>query len=615
MAPESSRNSDVVKAAGRNRFWRLAIPVLLAAAFAGMLTWSWGAWPDALVDFGRELYTPWQLTQGKVLYRDVQSFYGPLSPYVNALWFEFFGINLRTLALCNAALLAVFVWLLFHILEYVGSRMSAAVACLVFILIFGFSQYAGIGNYNYICPYAHEAVHGVMLTVGSMFCLMRYQQRQSLRWLAGCGFILGLVFLTKPEAFLAAFAGIGTGLLLQLAAPSASRRRAPIAIPLAFACAIIPVLTAFSLLCTTMPASAALRGTLGSWPFLLDHRLTSLPFFEQGMGTDHPIENIVAMAIGTYWYIIIFLPVAIAAIGMPQRKVLRMTVAGLGLAAAAIFCLATRKAPAWFDVARPLPIFMTGSALIAGIFWRKTRCDPQLASRHAFQTSMALLALMYMTKMILNAQIAQYGFVLAMPATMLAVIALIDWIPSWIQKWGGAPNVFHGSALGMVGGFIVIYVLIAHGWMSIKTLPLGSGADAFRTDPYRGPYIKRTLEWIEHSTQPSDTVAVAPEGVMFNYLARRSSSLTHLTFLPSDFIMFGEDHLSDEMRAKPPDYIVLAHRDTSEYGPQYFGQDYGQAMYAWIQENYRQVHLEGQPPLHDGTLLGFAVMKRNGLGR
>src|SRR5436190_23730318 len=68
-------------------------PLAIGCAMAIMLTWSWGSWPDPLIDFGRELYTPWQLSQGKVLYRDVASFYGPLSPYVNVVWFKLFGVS------------------------------------------------------------------------------------------------------------------------------------------------------------------------------------------------------------------------------------------------------------------------------------------------------------------------------------------------------------------------------------------------------------------------------------------------------------------------------------------------------------------------------------------
>ena len=46
-------------------------PAIIAVALPLMLAWSWEKWPDPLIDFGRELYAPWQLAAGRVLYRDV----------------------------------------------------------------------------------------------------------------------------------------------------------------------------------------------------------------------------------------------------------------------------------------------------------------------------------------------------------------------------------------------------------------------------------------------------------------------------------------------------------------------------------------------------------------
>ena len=75
--------------------------VTTAAVGAAMLAWSWGTWPNAYVDFGRELYVPWRLTEGEVLYRDIAWFNGPLSPSWNALLFGVFGTGLRVLVLAN----------------------------------------------------------------------------------------------------------------------------------------------------------------------------------------------------------------------------------------------------------------------------------------------------------------------------------------------------------------------------------------------------------------------------------------------------------------------------------------------------------------------------------
>ncbi len=63
--------------------WRLDLLILLSLGglAAVLLAVSWRKWPDPLIDFGRELYLPWRISQGAVFGRDVESLYGPLSAY------------------------------------------------------------------------------------------------------------------------------------------------------------------------------------------------------------------------------------------------------------------------------------------------------------------------------------------------------------------------------------------------------------------------------------------------------------------------------------------------------------------------------------------------------
>src|SRR5262245_41248360 len=81
-------------------------PAALAALFVILVAWSWRKWGDVFVDFGHELYIPWQLSEGRVLYRDIAYFMGPLSQYFNALMFAVFGVSLTTLIFVNLAILA-----------------------------------------------------------------------------------------------------------------------------------------------------------------------------------------------------------------------------------------------------------------------------------------------------------------------------------------------------------------------------------------------------------------------------------------------------------------------------------------------------------------------------
>ncbi|MCC7408734.1 MAG: hypothetical protein IT442_11730, partial [Phycisphaeraceae bacterium] len=103
----------------------VAAIVVLGAAFVMMATWTWRTWPDVLVDFGREVYTAWRISQGQTLYVDVAWFNGPLSVYFNGLLFRGFGPGIMTLAWANMLILAgvtaVLYWLLDRAWGWVGA--------------------------------------------------------------------------------------------------------------------------------------------------------------------------------------------------------------------------------------------------------------------------------------------------------------------------------------------------------------------------------------------------------------------------------------------------------------------------------------------------------------
>ena len=66
----------------------------------------------------------------------------------------------------------------------------------------------------------------------------------------------------------------------------------------------------------------------------------------------------------------------------------------------------------------------------------------------------------------------------------------------------------------------------------------------------------------------------------------------------------------DSLRAHPPDLIALVHRGTAEYGPRFFGRDYGQSIFGWVEKNYRSVRLFGDPPLREGSVFGIELLRR-----
>ena len=178
-----------------------------------LLTWlTWGKWTDVTIDFGRELYVPWQLSEGKVLYQDIAYRNGPLSQFWNSFLFRTFGVSLRTLVWFNLAVLAVICGLLFRLFRIACGSTTATLVCLYFITVFAFGQYTGVANYNYVTPYQHYQTHGVLLTLLMINALVAALDRRLLPNTAIAGFLLGLLFLTKVELFVPAAAAAGVGL-------------------------------------------------------------------------------------------------------------------------------------------------------------------------------------------------------------------------------------------------------------------------------------------------------------------------------------------------------------------------------------------------------------------
>ena len=152
---------------------RWAGPAVIFAVFTALLVWTWQRLADVLVDFGVQLYVPWQLSQGKVLYRDIAHYTGPLSVYYNALAFRIFGVNLRVLELANLPVLIGIVIAIHYLANRMGGRFCAAVCSVSFLTLFAFAHISVAGNYNFVTPYEYEYTHATLLCLGCVIFLHR----------------------------------------------------------------------------------------------------------------------------------------------------------------------------------------------------------------------------------------------------------------------------------------------------------------------------------------------------------------------------------------------------------------------------------------------------------
>ena len=105
-----------------------------------------------------------------------------------------------------------------------------------------------------------------------------------------------------------------------------------------------------------------------------------------------------------------------------------------------------------------------------------------------------------------------------------------------------------------------------------------------------------------------DSLAVLPEGVMLNYLARRPNPTPYYNYMPPELVMFGEQAIVDAFAREPPDWIVMTGRGATEYGFEYLGRGYGESLAEWVRENYALVERLGSDRPPDPTIMSWAMI-------
>ena len=570
-------------------------PTLVALAASAMLIWTWQTWPDVLVDFGVQLYVPWRLTQGKVLYRDIAHYTGPLSVYYNALAFWMFGSSLRVLEIANLPILGGIIAMIYWLALRLGGRLCATMCGLSFVTLFAFAHLTPAGNYNYVCPYEYEYTHALLLCLICVAVMWRFARGRRWADAALAGFLAGMVFLTRAEFFVAIAGTCALGFGLALMEDRQSFR----ALPIFLGMLALPAAISFALLWLAMPAGMALRGTLGMWPALLRRQVAEQHFYQHSMGLDDLPRSLRLM--GT-WCCAYLLPLAIAAVWAilaRRRPAPPHCIAAVTMGLLLVGCVWRGIGEDWLSAFRPLPVVC---ALVLCIFVvQLIRGRGQKRGDAVLAMMLAAFAILLLPKIFFYARIVHYGCWLAMPATMLLLIAVFGWAPVLLAKMEANAPVFLSAAGGLWCAVVFVHLAFTATALRQLGVTVGSGADAFRADA-RGIYVNRAVDLVQQLVPADKTLACFPEGIMINYLARRVAPTPYVNFNPPDLLLFGEENMLQALRRHPPDYILIVHKQTSEFGVKFFGHDYGRAIYQWIVEHYRpqEVPIDlGPLPLRD----------------
>lgn len=217
-----------------------------------------------------------------------------------------------------------------------------------------------------------------------------------------------------------------------------------------------------------------------------------------------------------------------------------------------------------------------------------------------------------------NSRIYHYGFVLGMPAFLSMVFLLIWLLPEMLHRLCGRAGLFRFVAAVYLLTGLWRLAETSYDFYQKKNFAVGPATDRIlAVDPSSVPeneMIAASLEWIGQNIAPHQTVATIPEGTLLNYLSRRSNSTPYLAF-GAEVQAYGDRAMLAAYQHSPPDFIILVHGESGEYGSRFFGQEegFGLGMMRWLETSYHSVHLIGHEPLQTNAF-GIKILQRNSTG-
>ena len=597
--PTKTRAQETPAPAG----WR-APAALLAVAFAAMAVWTWRKWVDPFVDFGQQMEIARDVSLGAVPYRDVALLHGPLSAAFQALLFRLFGATIRTLTTFNLVVVAAITALLFRLLADAFDRFAATLGGLLFLLIFAFGQYTPGSITNYIAPYTPEIVHGLAFGLLGVHFASRTARSGRSADAALAGLFAGLSFLTKAEVSLAAGGGAAAGVALALLGQRGRQRdAAALVAPFAAGFSAPPSLT-FLIFLRWMPPVEALRAALGPWPFVFSGAFTGVPFFRWVAGTDDVGGNVATLLLWTAGLLAVLGGAAFWAGRLGPRKGQGGFYAAAGLLVAGLST--TIRDPLWLEISRPLPLLLAAAIVLETARVRRAGWTPD--ERALCRIPLAIFAVLLLLKTPLASRLYHYGQFLSMPGFLYGAGFVASAIPSAIDRRGGTGRAFRRLAVAVLLLVAAAALFWTHAFRADKSCHVGSGPDRFDAD-VRGCFLEEARATLARAARPGDTLAVLPDGLLLNVLTGLPPPTRFGTLMPIEARVFGEAAILRAFEERPPDWVVLADKDTSEYGARYFGRDYLAPLGRFLSARYRPVARWGDEPFTGGDF-GVKLLKR-----
>jgi hypothetical protein len=573
--------------------WYLCSPewvarIAIVAAFVALTIYTWAHWGDVDIDGGREMYVPAALARGKVLYRDLWYAYGPLAPYSLAALFRWFGANLYVLYCFGLATTLGFALLLFEI-----SRRFVPNAFALVVAFCALLQSFQADNFNRILPYSYASALASLIGLACLYFLLRSTLAASGVSLLVAGCCAGLALMCKQEFGYACYATVVFAAVALTGVASPAR-----------------TLLSNTLLCVP-GLGAGLAAYLWSGltreiPILLLERVfrSQTSYLVQSWGPKwnadrgfrfHPVEILRALAmLGLsllVWYVLARF------LGWLWRH-LWLLWCVIILALAAVVAL-TLKLPFIFALYSyryftEFAVFPTGMFWLAcGVFVWSTVTF--LRQRQTGSLAVAVTSVYAITTGIrIMAQVEPRNYAIFYNSALFLLFVFV--VARFIDRAAAS------RPPGLAARVRLSLACLQVAWLALLLLPypksyparLATDRGVIYTRPAEAALFPSVVSFIEQRKAQGQSAMVLPEATSLYFFTGTDAPAKWYALNPGVLSPDDEDEFAAEIEHRKVDFILLTNRRTEEYGANYFGLDYNQRLYRWIEANYEPVGQFGE---------------------
>jgi hypothetical protein len=199
--------------------------------------------------------------------------------------------------------------------------------------------------------------------------------------------------------------------------------------------------------------------------------------------------------------------------------------------------------------------------------------------------------------------------------------------------------IFYNSALFLIFVFVLIRVIdraatglpttakirlrfslacLQTAWLGLLQMPypkalpakLATDKGVIYTRPAEASIFPRVISFINQRKADGQSVMVMPEATSLYFFTGTDTPVRWYQLVPGSLAPDEEGEFIAEIERRKVDFILLTNRRTSEYGFDYFGLDYNQRVYRWIEAHYELAGQFGEFARESGRHFAILIYRR-----